>query len=125
MDGYTNINTKEEDLDIKIRKTGSCLNENIYCIKAIYKLAKKDLEPGITLDFLINLIYIPELRLSWDDGYKELIKIDGEGHINIIKSWLKSPMFIISEREIIEKKIAFYKDNIYYNFGSSLDDNVK
>lgn len=125
MDEYTEIKTKHPGLDIRIRKSGSCLTKNIYCVKGIYKLPKQELEPGMTLQFMMNLIYMPELRLSWDEGYKELVKLEGDNQVYIIKSWLKSPMFIISERDVIDKRVEFFKDNIYYNFCSSVNDNVR
>jgi len=73
---------------------------------------------------MTDLIYVPELRISWDDSYKEYKKLDGDSEVYAIRSWLKSPMFFISERDIIEKRIEFFKEPTYYNFASSLDDGV-
>lgn len=71
-----------------------------------------------------DLVYVPELRISWDDGYKEFTKIEGNNEVYVIKSWMKSPMFIISERDIVDKRIEFFKEDIYYNFASSINDDV-
>lgn len=76
------------------------------------------------MEYLKDLIYEPELRMSWDDGYKEFKKIEGNSEVYVIRSWLKSPMFIISERDVIDKRIEFFKGRTYYNFASSLNESV-
>jgi len=35
---------------------------------------------------------------------------------------VKSPYFLISERDLLEKRIEFYHNGIYYNFNSSIND---
>jgi len=124
LDDYLEIKTKEINLDIKVRKSGCELNNLIYVVIGIYKVAKKEFVEGITLEYMTNLIYNPDMRNKWDDGYKEFRKIEGDNDVYVIKSWMKSPMFIISERDIVEKRIEFIKENTYYNFASSLNDDV-
>jgi len=125
LDEYTEVKTKEIGLDLRIRKCGSDLNKSIYVVKAIYKVARKEFINGISLEFIKSLMYKPELRLSWDDGFKEFTILEGNDEVYAFKSWFKSPMFIISERDFVDKRIEFIKDNIYYNFCSSLDEKVK
>lgn len=69
-------------------------------------------------------MYVPELRLKWDEGFKEFVKLEGNEEVYAVKSWFKSPMFIVSERDVVDKRIEFFKDSVYYNFASSLDDKV-
>jgi len=107
-----------------VRKNGWDLNKNIYLVKVTYKISKKEFFEGITLEHMVNLMYNQEIRVTWDDAFKEFKKIEGNNEVYIVKSWFKSPMFIISERDVIDKRIEFFKDNTYYNFSSSIDDNV-
>jgi len=93
-------------------------------IKATYKVSKKEFFEGVTLEYMKDLMYVPELRVTWDEGFKEFKKIEGNEEIYIVKAWFKSPMFIISERDVVDKRIEFFKDNVYYNFSSSVDDKV-
>jgi hypothetical protein len=69
-------------------------------------------------------MYKPDKRKKWDDCYKDLKKLEGNDDVYVIKSVLKSPIFIVSERDVIEKRIEFIDENIYYCFSSSLEDNV-
>ncbi len=124
MEDYTEIKTKEAGLDLKIRKSGSQLNKSIYIVKGVYKVAKKEFTEGITIEYMSELIYVPELRESWDESYKQFKKLEGNSEVYATRSWLKSPLFIISERDVIEKRIDFFKGSTYYNFASSLDDSV-
>ncbi len=89
-----------------------------------YKVSKKEFTEGITLRFLRELIYVPELRLKWDEGFKEFVKLEGNDEVYAVKSWFKSPLFIVSERDVVDKRIEFFKDDVYYNFTSSLHDKV-
>lgn len=36
---------------------------------------------------------------------------------------IKSPGFFIAERDVLDKRIEFYHNGIYYNFNSSINDN--
>ncbi len=125
LDDYAEIKTKEAKLNIRIRKSGSELNKSVYVVKCVYKIAKNEFLEGISMEYLRDLIYIPEVRKSWDDSYKELKKFgEGDEEVYAIRSWFKSPLFIVSERDLIDKRIEFFKGNTYYNFASSLDDSV-
>lgn len=124
LDEYTEIKTKELGLDLKVRKNGWDLNKNVYLIKATYKVSKKEFFEGVTLEYMKDLMYVPELRVTWDEGFKEFKKVEGNEEIYVVKAWFKSPMFIISERDVVDKRIEFFKDNVYYNFSSSVDDDV-
>ena len=107
-----------------MKKSGCNLNKSVYVVKGVYKIAKKEFLEGITLEFLKDLMYVPELRFKWDEGFKEFAKLEGNEEVYVIKSWFKSPMFIISERDVVDKRIEFFKGNVYYNFASSLENNV-
>ena len=38
---------------------------------------------------------------------------------------MKSPILIISERDIVDKRIEFTYDEIYYNFSTSVEKDVR
>jgi len=69
-------------------------------------------------------MYKPDKRKKWDETYKDLKKLEGNDEVYVIKSTLKSPLFIISERDVIDKRIEFIYEDIYYNFSSSVENNV-
>jgi hypothetical protein len=69
-------------------------------------------------------MYNVEKRKKWDDSYKDLIKIDGNDEVYIIRSIMKSPMIMISERDMVDKRIEFIFEGIYYNFSTSVNNTV-
>lgn len=67
------------------------------------------------------------MRLKWDKLLKNLEILDGKNESNYVISTLaKSPMFLISERDSIEKKFIFKNNdgNIMYAISSSVPDNL-
>jgi len=70
----------------------------------------------------VTKIYDPEIRMKYDDSLKEYkIYEQGENYC-IYKNWLYSPVFFISERDIVNKRIEFIKDDVYYNLSTSVND---
>jgi hypothetical protein len=43
----------------------------------------------------------------------------------IFKFWMHSPIFFISEREVIDKRILFSQNGISYNLSTSVDNYVE
>ena len=133
MDFYNRINNSEyidlktsiKNLIVKVNKNGSVLNKNLSVVNGVYKISKNEFIEGITLEYLIKFIYDPEERMKWDDGYKEIRKIEGNEEVYVVKSWMKAPVFLVSQRDAIDKRIEFFKNGIYYNFCSSVDEKVK
>jgi len=115
---------KDNNLKLKTRKSGSIFSDKIFVGISDYTIPKKEFKEGINLNFLINLIYNVEERKKWDDSYKDLQKIEGNNEVYIIRSIMKSPMVIIAERDMVDKRIEFIKDDIYYNFSTSVENNV-
>lgn len=121
---YSDIKVKDKNLKLQIRKTGSVFSNKFYLISSDYIQPKKEFNKGITRKFIIDLMYKVDLRRKWDDTYKSLEKLEGNDEVYVIKSVLKSPIFIISERDVIDKRIEFVNEDIYYNFSSSVDSDV-
>ena len=61
------------------------------------------------------------VRKSWDVNIKELKIYESAENSAVFKIWLFSPIFFISERDTIDKRIDFMKDDAYYYFSSSVD----
>lgn len=124
LDEFTEIKLKDDTLKLKLRKTGSCFSDKISLAISDYTIAKKEFKKEITKEYIADLMYDVEKRKKWDEGYKDLIKVEGDKDCYIIRSIMKSPMIMISERDMLDKRIEFTHDNIYYNFSSAIDDEV-
>ena len=125
MEDYSELKNNNKNLEIKLRKTGSILNKDIFIVKGIYKIPKNNFESGITVEYLKDLIYKPEERMKYDNSFKELKILEGNNNVYVVKSCMKYQIAMISERETIDKRIDFFIDGTYYNFCSSVDENVK
>ena len=89
-----------------------------------YAMSKKEFKEGVNLSNIVDLMYNVDKRKKWDDSYKDLIKIEGNDEVYLIRSLMKSPMAGVSEREMVDKRIEFIYENIYYNFSSSVENDV-
>jgi hypothetical protein len=111
--------------EIFINKNGSIFNKKIPVIKMFYKLSINELKQGTTIkdiDFAMN---DPQTRLKWDTSLKDYKIIEGNKENYILHYIMKSPMIFVSERDVIDKRLDFYENDIYYDFSSSINDNVK
>ena len=110
--------------EIFINKNGSIFNKKIPVIKMFYKLSINELKQGTTIkdiDFAMN---DPQTRLKWDTSLKDYKIIEGNKENYILHYIMKSPMIFVSERDVIDKRLDFYENDIYYDFSSSINDNV-
>ena len=111
--------------EIFINKNGSIFNNKIPVIKMFYKIPANEFKEGTTIkdiDFAMN---DPQMRLKWDTSLKDYKIIEGNKENYILHYVMKSPMIFVSERDVIDKRLDFYSDEIYYDFSSSINDNVK
>ena len=61
------------------------------------------------------------MRVAYDKSIKEF-KIFEEGeYYKILKVWYFSPLMFVSERDLIDKRVSFLKDGVYYSLASSLE----
>ena len=126
LDKYKKIWDKD-NLIIEIRSEGTHINNEFNLIKVSYRQIKSSLKENVNIQTLIDFIYIPSLRTKWDKLLKNLELIDGNNESNyVISSIAKSPVFIMSERESIEKRFIFKnkEGNTYYVMSSSVPDNL-
>ena len=106
------------------RKNGSVLSKDLFLAKSIFTLPKNQLKRAINIEEIARLLYNPECRLKWDKGLKQLVKLEGGEESYVIRSWMHSPMFMVSEREVIDKRIEFYHEGNYYCVSTSVPDDV-
>ena len=125
IDKYKKIWDKD-NLLIEINSEGSDINNTFSLIKISYKQKKTVFNDNANIQALIDIIYFPELRLKWDKMLKNLEILDGNIESNyVVSSMAKSPNFLISERESLEKKFIFKnKENTMYIISSSVPDNL-
>jgi hypothetical protein len=119
LDNYKTTYDKE-DLTIFLRYEGTPMNSNFYLIKMIYKIKKSDLKYNKDPDSIMDYCYDIKLRMLWDDALKLYERYEGNDNAFIICTWGKSPAFFISERETIEKRFRFSKDNAVYIMSTSI-----
>ena len=124
IDGYAVLFNKN-DLIVKCKDSGSKLDKKNFILQGTYKIPKKSFMDGITKEYLIDIMYNPEKRIKWDDSLKQLKILEGNKEVYVVNSWMKSPMMFVAERDIIDKRIEVNKNGIYYNFSSSVNDDVK
>ena len=76
---------------------------------------------------MIDFLYIPSLRLKWDKFLKKLEVLDGDIEFNyVISSLAKPPVFLMSQRESVEKRFIFKgkEGKSIYVMSSSVPDNL-
>jgi len=111
----------KDNLTIDIRLEGSPISDKFCLIRTKYIYYKKEFNENINIIDLIKFQYDINLRKKWDTSFKNIEKIEGNDEAFIVSSWAKSPIFLISEREGIEKRFIFkYEDNCYYVCSTSV-----
>ena len=126
LDKYKKIWDKD-NLQIELRSEGTDINNQFNLIKVSYKQPKKILNENSDIQTIVDFLYIPTLRIKWDKILKNLELLDGNIESNYVISTLaKSPVFLMSERESIEKRFIFKNEegNAIYIMSSSVPDNI-
>ena len=119
LDNYKNVYDKD-DLSISIRYEGTPMNSKFYLIKIVYRILKSDLKYNKDPESIIDYCYDLKFRMLWDDALKSYDRYEGTDNAFIICTWGKSPVFFVSERETIEKRFRFKKDNAVYIMSTSI-----
>ena len=120
MDGYKEFYNKK-NLKIEIRTTGSPLNSEFYLIKALYTQKKSELGKNANYDNIVKIMYDVNVRNKWDKAIKKVEKFEGSDEVFTCRTWANA-VLIISEREGIEKRMVFKKDNKQYVLSTSVPD---
>ena len=119
LDNYKKTWDKD-NLTIEIRYEGTPMNDKFYIIKMIYKLNKSELKFNKDTESLMDYCYDDKIRMLWDDALKVYEKYEGNNTNFIACTWGKSPIFFVSERESIDKRFRFNKDNSSYIMSTSI-----
>ena len=119
LDNYKSIYDKN-DLSILVRYEGTPMNSKFYLIKEIYKVKKTELKYNKDVQSILDYCYDVKFRMLWDEAIKSYDKYEGNDNAFIICTWGKSPVFFVSERETIEKRFRFEKDNSVYIMSTSI-----
>ena len=126
---------KSENLNLYISTQSNFSKENYFGV-TFYQINKNEFynkctnkNYKLTLEDLSNVFSNPELRMSWDNSlYKfEIIKqlefnnndLNPKGHIQ--KQIFNSPVFGVSKREMIDKKIFIFFNNSLYSYQSGVN----
>lgn len=67
-------------------------------------------------------MYNPDIRLKYDSTIKEYKILEKTDNYCVFKTLFHSPIFFIPEKDILDKRIEFVDDNMYYNLATSVDD---
>ena len=115
-----------EDSSTKLSKRNYTeLNEKIPLIRIEIIKHKIYFTEVPSIQQMAQAITNPEMRKKWDKNIKEYkiigkIKKDSE----IIKTITNKQLSVIPEKEFYDKRVGFFKDNIYYLFSSSVPDSI-
>ena len=120
---YNNSN-----LTISIRSEGTSFTSSFPLIKTLYTLSKTELKSGTNCYDLMQYMYNVDLRKYWDGVIKKFDVYEGNGKNFLVSTWGNSPMFLISERDSIEKRFMFEyeceNEKKYFLFSSSVDEDL-
>ena len=116
----------QNGFDIYIKESGSIFSSQYPMIKMYYKIPKSAFtRPNVTVKLIDEYMNEPEKRLKFDStirAYKIIERINKE--VYLLHYICKSPMFFVSERDVVDKRYDFYEGDVYYDFSSSTKDDL-
>ena len=101
-------------------KESSLLTNKFPLIKMEYKISKSEFKNNINKEDIINTLKDIKNRKKRDENIKEIKIIEEYENSYLIHTSYNKPIFFISERDILEKKVEFYFNNNYYSYCSSV-----
>ena len=112
--------------DIYIKESGSIFSSQFPMIKMYYKIPKSSFtRQNVTVKLIDEYMNDPEKRLKFDNtirAYKIIERVNTE--VYLLHYICKSPMIFVSERDVVDKRYDFYEKDIYYDFSSSVNDDL-
>ena len=113
-------------LVIAIKSNGSFLSDQFQVTRNIFTINKNNLPKNTSIKMLFKYMLNVTERNSWDTQFKLYKVIEGseEGKEPkcILHNWMKSPMFLVSERDIVEKRYDFFHNGKFISCESSVND---
>lgn len=112
--------------DIYIKESGSIFCKDFPMIKMFYKIQKSVFKKNdITVQIIDNYMNDPEKRLKWDKSIRTYNIVEKHNkEVYLLNYIIKSPMIFVSERDAADKRYDFYENGIYYDFSSSVKDDL-
>lgn len=115
----------KDGLLLSVRKEGSPLKSEVMLTHSTYSLPKSSFEKVPTLEQYVKCAFDVEERKKWDDSLQLLETLEKfDSGAQLIHGMSKRQMMVISERENYEKRYSFIQDGVYYQFGSSVPDEL-
>ena len=115
----------KDGLVLSLRKEGSPLKSDVMLTHSTYSLPKKSFKKAPTLEQYVKCAFDVDERKKWDDSLQLLETLEKfDSGAMLIHGISKRQMMIISERENYEKRYSFIQDGVYYQFGSSVPDEL-
>ena len=95
-------------------------------IKMYYKIPKTSFtRKDVTVKLIDDYMNIPEKRLNFDKSIKSYNIVEKHNEeVYLLHYVIKSPMIFVSDRDIVDKRYDFYEKDIYYDFSSSVNDDL-
>ena len=114
----------KDNMTLFINEKGSFINPEVNMIKMIYWIPKSNFPLNATIKEIAEYVNDPVKRVKWDTSLKKFEIISQNGKSYLLHTWMNKPVFFISERDFIEKKIDFEFGGIFYSFSSSIKDEL-
>ena len=117
---------KFQDETIKISiLDDSILTSDFMLIRCEAQIPKEKFSPLTkSLSDLTNAIFNKEKRLKWDNNMKEIEILKNINPQTQIVKTVTNKVLMVSSREMIEKRYEWNDNNVYYNFASSIPDDI-
>lgn len=107
-------------------KQGSFITDQYQVTKNIFTINKNVFPKNTSIKMIAKYMLNVKERSSWDKQLKSYTIIEGSEEGKEIKcimhNWMKSPMFLVSERDIVEKRYDFFYEGKFYSYESSVND---
>lgn len=78
----------------------------------------------ITYKLVADMMFDPKFRMKWDSNLKVFDVLQETQNFQIVRFAINSPLFIIKERDTIDKKLSFSIDGRFYSFGSAVPEHL-
>ncbi len=113
-------------LTLSIKSTGSFITDEFQVSKNVYIANKNSFPKNTSIKMISKYMLNTKERMNWDPQLKSYTLIEGSEEGKEIKcilhNWTKSPMFLVSERDCVDKRYDFFHEGIFYSFESSVND---
>jgi hypothetical protein len=107
-------------------KAGSFIIDQLQVTKNTYIINKNAFPKNTSIKMIAKYMLNTKERNSWDPQFKLYKVIEGSEEGKEVKcilhNWMKSPMFLVSERDIVEKRFDFFYEGKFYSYESSVND---